>query len=281
MALQYSLDGKFYAGDQLLIHPDNRSFRYGEGLFETMRFHKGAIPLWNLHWKRLSESMPQLYFQFPAHFTETLLKAEVERVVRKNNAEGSARVRITVFKGEGGIWEQPSSSFHYLIQCWPLANNVVRMNENGLEVGVFEDGKKSCDKFSNLKTNNYLLYTLAAQFARKEKLNECFVLNQYGRLCDATIANVFCIKNNSIYTPRLEEGCISGVMRRYLLDQLSSAGYNVKEGAYLPSEIEAADEVFLTNAMNGIRWVKSFGSKTYHCQQTAELFRQFISPLFL
>ena len=70
-------------------------------------------------------------------------------------------------------------------------------------------------------------------------------------------------------------------MRRYLLDQLSSAGYNVKEGAYQPSEIEAADEVFLTNAMNGIRWVKSFSSKTYHCQQTAELFRQFISPLFL
>ncbi|NCU05482.1 MAG: aminotransferase class IV [Chitinophagaceae bacterium] len=246
-----------------------------------MRFHNGTIPLWDLHWQRLSKSLPQLYFELPAHFTETLLKTEVERLAKKNNAEDAARIRITVFKGEGGIWEKPSSSFHYLIQCWPLENNVVRLNENGLEVGLFEDGKKSCDKFSHLKTNNYLLYTLAAQFAKKEKLNECFILNQYGRLSDATIANVFFIKDNGIHTPRLDEGCINGVMRWYLLDQLSSAGYNVKEGTCLPSEIEAADEVFLTNAMNGIRWVKSFGSKTYHCQQTAELFRQFISPLFL
>lgn len=281
MALQYNLDGKIYAADQLLIHPDNRSFRYGEGLFETMRLQNGIIPLWDLHWQRLGKSLPQLYFELPTHFTETGLKEEVMRVAKKNNAEDAARIRITVFKGEGGIWEQPTSSFHYLVQCWPLENKELRMNENGLEIGLFEDGKKSCDKFSNFKTSNYLLYTLAAQFARKEKLNECFVLNQYGRLCDATIANVFFIKNGIIYTPRLEEGCINGVMRRYLLDQLLTAGYNVKEGAYLPSEIEAADEVFLTNAMSGIRWVKSWGSKNYQMQQTAELFRQFISPLFL
>lgn len=275
-----SLDKKIYTDDELHIHPDNRSFRYGEGLFETTRLHKGTIPLWNLHWERLIESLPKLYFQLPAHFSEAELKEEILRVAKRNNCIDAARVRITFFKGECGIWEQPNSSFHFLVQCWPLEKKEFSMNENGLDIGLFEAGRKSCDSFSNLKTNNYLLYALAAQYAKAGKLNECLVLNQHGRVCDATIANVFFSKDGVIHTPNLEEGCINGVMRRYLLEQVRNAGFQVKEGAYLPDEIAVADEVFLTNAMYGLRWVKQWGNRTYQFQQSSIIFHQFISPLF-
>lgn len=280
MSLYYSLDKKIFAEDELSIHPDNRSFRYGEGLFETIHLHKSEIPLWDLHWKRLSESLPKLYFELPLHFNETELKEEIFRVAKRNHCPDAARVRITFFKGEGGIWEQPSSAFHCLVQCWPLEKNEFSMNENGLDIGVFEAGRKSCDNFSNLKTNNYLLYALAAQYAKAEKLNECLVLNQHGRVCDATIANVFFSKDGIIHTPNLKEGCINGVMRRYLLEQLRVASYEVKEGAYSPDEIVTADEIFLTNAMYGIRWVKRWGNKTYQFQQASTIFHRFISSLF-
>ena len=154
------------------------------------------------------------------------------------------------------------------------------MNENGLDIGLFEAGKKSCDSFSNLKTNNYLLNALAAQYAKAEKLNECLVLNQHGQVCDATIANVFFSKDGIIHTPHLDEGCINGVMRRYLLEQLRNEGFQVKEGAYLPDEIAAADEIFLSNAMYGLRWVKLWGDRTYQFQQSSTIFHRFISPLF-
>ncbi len=280
MALYYSLDRKIYTDDELRIHPNNRSFRYGEGLFETIRLHKGEMPLWDLHWKRLSESLPKLYFEFPPHFGETELKKEILQTANRNNCLDAARVRITVFKGEAGIWEQPNSLFHCLVQCWPLEKKEFSMNENGLDIGLFEAGRKSCDSFSNLKTNNYLLYALAAQYAKAEKLNECLVLNQHGRVCDATIANVFFSKDGIIHTPNLNEGGINGVMRRYLLEQLRAADYKVEEGAYSPEEIAAADEIFLTNAMYGIRWVKLWGNRTYQFQQSATIFNRFISPLF-
>ena len=280
MSLYFSLDKKTFAEDELRIHPNNRSFRYGEGLFETIRLHKAEMPLWDLHWKRLSESLPKLYFEVPPHFNEAELKEEIFRVAKRNNCMDAARVRITFFKGEGGIWERPTSSFHYLVQCWPLEKKEFSINENGLDIGLFEAGRKSCDGFSNLKTNNYLLYALAAHYAKAEKLNECLVLNQHGRVCDATIANVFFSKDGIIYTPNLDEGCINGVMRCYLLQQLRNAGFQVKEGAYLPDEIADADEIFLSNAMYGIRWVKRWGNKTYLFQQSSTIFHRFISPLF-
>lgn len=280
MSLYYSLDKKIFAEDELPIHPDNRSFRYGEGLFETIRLHKGEIPLWDLHWKRLSESLPKLYFELPLHFNKEELKEEILRVAKRNQCLDAARVRITFFKGEGGIWERPSSPFHFLVQSWPLEKKELSMNENGLDIGLFEAGRKSCDSFSNLKTNNYLLYALAAQYAKAEKLNECLVLNQHGRICDATIANVFFRKDGIIHTPSLEEGCINGVMRRYLLEQLRNAGFQVEEGTYLPDEIADADEIFLSNAMYGLRWVKLWGDRTYHFQQASTIFHRFISPLF-
>ena len=122
---------------------------------------------------------------------------------------------------------------------------------------------------------------MAAQWAKTQKLNECLVLNQHDRVCDATIANVFFVKDGMIYTPQLDEGCINGVMRRHLVEQFSHAGISLTEGVYLPDEIKASDEIFLTNAMYGLRWVKQWDNRTYSSTHSSAIFHRFISPLFL
>ncbi len=280
MELSFNLNGKIFRSDEKVIHPDNRSFRYGEGLFETIRLHKTDLPLWHEHWNRLIHSLPQLYFSMPVHFTGEFLKKELLSLAEKNKCTDAARVRITIFKGEGGLWESATSQFNYLIQCWPLEKKEFSMNVNGLDIGLFNDGWKSCDAFSNLKSNNYLLYAMAAQHAKQQKWNEALILNQHKRICDASIANVFFVKGDVIHTPHLKEGCVAGVMRSYLLPQMKQAGLTIEEGEYSVADILHADELFLTNAMYGIRWVKSFGNKTYTHQQAARIFQQHISPLF-
>ncbi len=276
-----NLNGKVRKSNETLIHPDNRAFRYGEGLFETIRLHQSEMPLWNLHWQRLEQSIPLLYFSFPPHFNSEFLKSEVTALANKNKCHDAARVRITIFKGEGGVWETPSTSFNYLIQCWPLENKIFTMNENGLDIGVFTDGWKSSDVFSNLKNNSYLVYAMAAQFARHQKWNEAIVLNQHNRICDTTIANLFFVLNNTIHTPHLKEGCVNGVMRKFLLEQMNKQGMKTEEGSYSIDELLKADEVFLTNAMYGIRWVKQFGNKTYANKLSTGLFQKLIAPLFI
>jgi branched-chain amino acid aminotransferase len=278
--LYLNFNGKTIKADEPIIHPDNRSFRYGEGLFETIRMHQNKMPLWEKHWNRLNQSLLQLYFQLPKHFSSAQLQDEVNQLAEKNKCNGYARVRITIFKGEGGLWEQPSTNFNYLVQCWPLEKKVFEMNENGLDLGVFDAGKKSCDAFSHLKSNNYLLYALAAQFAKQQKWNEAVVLNQYTRICDATIANIFFIKNTIVHTPHLTEGCVDGVMRKCLIESCTKSDITIEEGAYNVTHLLEADEIFLTNAFYGIRWIKSLGEKQYQCNQSDQIFEQFVKPFF-
>ena len=149
-----------------------------------------------------------------------------------------------------------------------------RLNENGLVIDVFPDAAKSCDKYANLKSANFLPYSLAALFAKENKLNDCLLLNTAGHIADSTIANVFVISGEIIRTPGLDQGCVQGVMRRHLLAEMKLAGYPVTETAVSVSDFENADEVFLTNAINGIRWVRAFRDKTFTNSRTVEIYKR-------
>jgi branched-chain amino acid aminotransferase len=122
---------------------------------------------------------------------------------------------------------------------------------------------------------------MAAQYAKEKKLNDCLVNNIKGHIADATIANIFLVKNNLVITPALSEGCVSGVMRRYVVGEIRKTGFDVREGVVTRSDLETFDEVFLTNAMNGIRWVKQFRNKKYINTQTLRIYKEIIEPFYL
>ncbi len=109
-------------------------------------------------------------------------------------------------------------------------------------------------------------------YARQNGLGDCLILNQYGRIADATIANVFWIKNRVVYTPPLEEGGIAGVTRRFLLQQLPAAGYTVNEQPLTIDAMLDADEIFLTNAVRGIRAVGKCRNRSYSSSLTKEIY---------
>lgn len=249
----------------------NRGYRYGDGLFETIKVLNGQILLTNYHFERLFSGLSLLKFEIPRYFTKEKLEQNIHLLCRKNECEKLARVRLSVFRGNGGLYDE-DEVLQYLIECWPLNESVNKLNENGLIVDIYLDARKSCDKFSNLKSANFLPYTMAARYAKVNKLNDCLVLNTNGSIADSTIANVFIIKKDVVITPGLEAGCINGVMRRHLLARMPDVGYEVRETAVLVADIETADEVFLTNAINGIRWVRQFGDKTYTNTKTIEIY---------
>jgi branched-chain amino acid aminotransferase len=121
---------------------------------------------------------------------------------------------------------------------------------------------------------------MAARFARENKLNDALVSNQYGRIAEASIANIFWLKDEVIYTPPLSEGCVAGVMRRHLLEKLPAAGYKILEKPCSIADIENADEIFLTNAVKGIRWVRQFRDKIYSNNLSQKIYKEFIQTIF-
>ncbi|HJS53971.1 MAG TPA: aminotransferase class IV, partial [Chitinophagaceae bacterium] len=132
----------------------------------------------------------------------------------------------------------------------------------------------SIDVFSNLKSANYLPYVMAAVWVKENKFDDALILNHHNRICDATIANVFWIKDAKIFTPPLSEGCVAGVMRKNILDlrlQIADLGLHLEESELAPGDLLNADEVFLTNVTTGIRWVRQCGNKVYRSTITHKL----------
>ncbi|MFX9077438.1 aminotransferase class IV, partial [Acinetobacter baumannii] len=83
----------------------------------------------------------------------------------------------------------------------------------GLDINIFRNAIKTADSYSALKTNSAMPYIMAAQFAKSNRYNDAILLNQWGRVADTTIANIFIINNNNIITPPVSEGCVNGVFR--------------------------------------------------------------------
>ena len=246
-------NGKLLDADKLLISPNNRSFRYGDGCFETMKIVKGNICLADLHFERLFTSLELLQFEKPNYLAAALLKEQILQLANKNHHSKLARIRLTFFRGDGGLYDAENHFPNYIIQSWQLNPQTNQLNENGLVVDIFKDAKKVCDNYSHLKSNNYLSYAMAALWAKKNHLNDALLLNAYNNISDATIANVWIVKDGIIKTPALTEGCVAGVMRRYLLKKIREAAMPVEEGQITVDDVLQAQEVFLTNAIYGIK----------------------------
>ena len=237
---------------------DNGAFRYGYGLFETMLVQDGHIMLQDHHMARLLEGLQQLQLTLPPHTTADKLTNNILDTVRKNQLMRLCRVRLQVYAGGGGLYGQDVAKAGYMIECFALNEEATLYNENGLQLGIAEGIAKSNDALANLKSCSALVYAIAARQAKAHKWNDALMLNTAGNIIESTIANIFWVKDNVIYTPPLSEGCIAGVMRRYVMEHA-----HVTEHVLTHNALMQADEVFLTNAIKRIKWVAQIAEKQY------------------
>ncbi|MDF2192217.1 aminotransferase class IV [Paraflavitalea sp. CAU 1676] len=262
-----------------LVSADNRGLRYGDGLFETMRVVKGQIVLETYHFERLFAGLQLLRFQLPVLFTPAHLEAAVLELCRKMKIETAARIRLNIVRGSGGLYDPENHQPNLIIEAWPL-DPPRQLNENGLHIDIYDQVHKPVDILANIKSNNYLPYALAAVHAKENRLNDCLLLNTHSRICDATIANVFWVKNGDLFTPPLSEGGIAGVMRRHLIESMAHGPTGVKEDVLTLQTLAQADEVFLTNAIQGIKWVGRYRDSSYTNKVATTVFNSFVQPLW-
>ncbi|MCA6440391.1 MAG: aminotransferase class IV [Sediminibacterium sp.] len=269
-----SLNGKMVESRYPVLSADNRSFRYGDGFFETIRWEGNTAFLWEYHVKRFFSTLDGLAFVTPQWWDEAFLRSSIQALVVKNKHERQARIRCTVYRGEGGIYDANTNTPQLIIQSWPLEGGLFDLNSNGLDINIFSNAIKTADGYSAYKTNSALPYIMAAQFAKANRYNDAILRNQWGRVADTTIANIFIIHDNKIITPPLSEGCVNGVFRKFLLETLDKIGFQAQEFAVSEDILKNANQVFLTNAIKGIRWVNSIGSTHYSNQLIGQLVQE-------
>jgi branched-chain amino acid aminotransferase len=268
-------NGIYHNETDPVLQAGNKSYRYGDGFFETIKVWKGALVLDEYHQKRIEKSLRLLQYTQPAHFNIKHVFNQAVQLCEKNGCAHAARIRLSFSNGNGGLFDG-DDQLQYIIEAWPLepANN--DFNENGLVTGFFPEIKKSCDNYANIKSASALLYAVAANYSQQQKWNDCIILNQRENICETIIANLFWIKDDRIFTPALTEGCVEGVMRSYLIDQIGT----VTETPCRTPDLLQADEVFLTNAIRGIRWVRSIEDANYKGSISRKLHERHIKSLF-
>ncbi len=277
---KFVYNGKFLSKGTAIISSENRGLRFGDGCFETMKVINGKIILSDLHFARLFSTLELLGFDLHQSFNHSILADQVLALLHANKHTDHARVRINVFRSDGGLFDAENDLPNYIIESWKLNNTVGDFNTNGYVVDLYKDARKSCDHFSHIKSNNFLPYIMAAKWAKANHLNEAILLNSFDRLADATIANIFVVQDGILKTPAITEGCIAGIMRKYLINACRKEGIPVEETTIHVDDLLNASEVFLTNAIKGIRWVKQVGDLNYTHQVSKLLHRKLVKSLW-
>lgn len=245
------------------MEQSSRALFYGDGLFETIRVFRGLIPFMHLHWARLEAGLKVLGFEIPAFWSADFFEKEILKVT-----QGNARVRISVWRAPGGFYFPTDNRPSFLITAVPLDSDVFIWQETGLTIRQSERVRLTVDDLSGLKTLGGTRYVLAALEARAKGADDVIVLNERGQICEASNSNIFWIKGETVYAPSPTDGQVIGTFQKILSGLLREEGILVVEKPTTFAELMEADEVFLTNAIQGIRWVRFLEGKELKCAQT-------------
>lgn len=267
------LDGVFHVRDETIFSIDNRGFKYGDAVFETVRIVNGKPCFLSAHMDRLRKGLDVLRMVYEPTFFD-LLEQQILSLLQKNNIGKGARIRITVYRTGEGLYEPSDESKSYVIEAIPLEHNFYCMNEHGLNVGVYDHLRRVGSSISAIKTTNNIPYVLAALHKKENKFDDCLVLNEQGRIAEAISSNVFIVSQEKLYTPPINEGCVEGIMRKQVIDIAKKMEIEVFQEAISLEAIEAADELFLTNVVQGIRWVASCGNTLFQKQLSEAILNQ-------
>lgn len=266
-------NGSLFEDDEKVFNSQNRAFRYGDGLIETMRVVNGKIPFYGYHMERLLRGMKVLKIQIPSYFNIHYLKNEISKVIEN---QSYCRVRLALWRGGGGTYRPTDYDPDFLIESAPLVEKNYTLNDLGQTLGFYKDFKMRQTPISPFKTSNALPYVLASIYAKENSLDDVLLLNTDGYITEASYSNVFLIKNNELLTPSVESGCVKGVMRTIVLEIAAEMKIPTRETLIKTEDIFESQEVFLTNAVQGIKWVENIDNQTFTNEKTNAIFEKLI-----
>lgn len=241
----------------------NRSFRYGDGLFESIRIANHHPQFLKEHLMRLNTGLQLLKMKAPVLLTEDFLSDAIKEIAKKNNVGPGARVRLTVYRKDGGLYTPETDETEFLIEAETLEDGHYVLNSKGYSIDLYSELKKQQNVLSNIKSANSLLYVMASINRKLLGLDECLLLNDKHYIIEGISSNIFAVKNGVLYTPPISDGCVEGVMRKKIIEVAQANRIAVYEISIMQNVLLGADELFLTNAVHGIRWIVAYKQKRY------------------
>ena len=268
-----NFDGIVLEKTSCKISLQNRGYKYGDSLFETIRIKEGNICFLEDHYFRLMASMRMLRMEIPMHFTLEFFESEIQKLMNAYEPNTITKVRFTIDRKDGGLYAPKTNEVQFLIEAF---QTTVELKEI-YEVSLFKEHYVHSGLLSTIKSSNRLLNVLAAIYADENEFDNCLLLNEKKNVVEASNANIFLVKGNEVMTPRLADGCLNGIARKKVIELLQKREDVVfVEKSISPFELQKADELFVTNAVVGVQPVTKYRKKIFETQFGLALRKKFL-----
>jgi branched-chain amino acid aminotransferase len=224
------------------LSPGQVGLLTGWGVFSTIRVADGVMFAWERHWARLQSDARKMRVPLPASAAQ--LEQQLHRLIEANQA-WNATLRVTIVRNRGGMFEGPAPmresdviAFTRDLAAWG----------DSVKLGLIPNARHAASEFAGTKYLSWSENLTWYERAHEQGLDEVVLLNERGEVAECTSANIFVAQGAQVRTPPLGSGCLPGVTRAILLEEIREPGLRIKEETLTPADLESADEVFITSS---------------------------------
>ena len=224
------------------LSPGQTGLLNGWGVFSTMRISDGVLFAFERHWRRMHQDAIHMHVPFPDD--PEWIHSRLLKLVEANRAY-NATLRVVVVRNRGGLYEGPDQT-----RDFDLIAFTTDINEWGdsVRLALKPNGRHAQSEFAGAKILSWAQNLTWYEEAHQRGFDEYVLLNERGEVSECTSANIFTVEGANVFTPPLKSGCLPGVTRELLLEEIRVPGFQVHEKTLMPSDLVRADQVLITSS---------------------------------
>lgn len=246
--------GKIVDAEMAKVPLLDRGHLLGDGVFETLRTHQGHVVHLDAHERRMREGLEVIGLR--EDVAEEAMGAVLQMVAAgmpRFGPELHLRVQVTTGVSEHFWGDRDTWSVTGLVRR--LEPAPAEHRDPGVRLVQAPQRKTIKDPLSRFKSTSFAGHLAARRFARSANAEDAVLLNDHGRVAEASTSNLFAVVDGRLHSPGPEEGAVDGTVRQALLE----AGFGIEvERALTVEQFRAASEAFLTNSIQGVLPVRGF-----------------------
>ncbi len=224
-----------------VLSPSQVGLLSGWGVFTTLRVADGVLFAWDRHWARIQRDAAAFHVPLPED--SDAVHRKLLELVEANQAHNST-LRLVIVRNGGGMWANPKP---------PRPSDVIALTADskdwgeGVKLSYQENARHAASQFAGTKILSWSMNLTWLENAQARGFDEVILLNEHGQVSECTSANIFAAVGSQVWTPPLSSGCLPGITREVLLGEIHVPGIEILEKPMMPSDLEMADEVFITS----------------------------------
>ena len=269
-------NGEVREASESLLRAGQVGLLSGWGVFSTLRVRNGALFAFERHWARMMRDARLLNVAMPGDPRQ--LERQLMRLAQANG-KPDCTLRLVVVRNAGGMWAgNPAGT---------PESDVIALTADSKDWGhdvrltVQVNARYAANEFAGAKILSWGANLVWAERAQRQGFDEVILLNEHGRVAECTSANIFAVFGNDVWTPPVSDGCLPGITREVLLNEIHIPGLRIFERGMTIADLEAADEVCITSTTRDLLPVReisgtALGTKAEVRERVTEAFRSFM-----